>query len=230
MKVRNLIAGVLFCVVPTVSVAQIPTTDVAAIAQMVQQLMVMKRQVQSLQSQYEALTGSSGIGGFLSGSPGILRQNLPENWKNVYADALGGQSGITGPAVSMTDQFKQRINSMPAGQALALIEKKRQRKGAYDRVMAARAYNNQMRELDNMTALTQQINSATSMKEIADLQARIQTAQGTIQAEQVKLQLMAMLQESQDKLLRMQQGEAEENYLVGDALQGGSWNFPDITP
>ncbi|MDC9184887.1 type IV secretion system protein [Escherichia coli] len=47
--------------------------------------------------------------------------------------------------------------------------------------MAQNAYNNEMAELNNIQELTNQIDSTTDMKQIADLQARIQTAQGAIQ-------------------------------------------------
>ncbi|XDJ36617.1 MAG: type IV secretion system protein (plasmid) [Burkholderia sp.] len=72
-----------------------------------------------------------------------------------------------------------------------------------------------MRELNDIQALTDQINKTTTPKQIMDLQARIQTAQGAIQGEQAKLQLMAMAQQAQDKLLKAQQEEALTRYTIG---------------
>lgn len=93
--------------------------------------------------------------------------------------------------------------------------------------MAQQAYNNQMRELEDIQTLTNQIDTTTSQKEIADLQARISTAQGAIQGEQAKLQLMAILQQSQDKVLQQQQQTAVRRYVIGD--QNDSLEAPNLT-
>ncbi|WP_309600366.1 type IV secretion system protein, partial [Klebsiella pneumoniae] len=80
---------------------------------------------------------------------------------------------------------------------------------------AEKAYNNQMQELTDMQELTEQIKTTPDLKSIADLQARIQTSQGAIQGEQAKLNLMNMLQQSQDKLLRAQKERATHNFVFG---------------
>jgi type IV secretion system protein VirB5 len=82
--------------------------------------------------------------------------------------------------------------------------------------MTEQAYDNQMRELNDMQTLTQQIGQATTQKQIEDLQARIQTAQGAIHGEQTKLQLMAMGQQAQQQLLQQQKAVAQKRYLLGD--------------
>ena len=93
--------------------------------------------------------------------------------------------------------------------------------------MAQNAYNNEMAELNNIQELTNQIDSTTDMKQIADLQARIQTAQGAIQGEQTKLQLMAMLQTSQDKILQEQKQYAQKRFVLG--ADGEDLSMPNVT-
>ncbi|KLB47830.1 type IV secretion system protein, partial [Xanthomonas euvesicatoria] len=121
-----------------------------------------------------------------------------------------------GSAQQLLGQFDSQISNMGRGDALTFIRKQMREKGAYDRVMAESAYNNQMRELQDIEALTRQIDRTTSMKQIADLQARIQTSQGAIQGEQAKLHLMSMLQQSQDRILQSQQEKAVRRYTIGE--------------
>ncbi len=114
-------------------------------------------------------------------------------------------------------QFNAEVDDMTPSEAITYMNKKLAEKGAYDRVMAEKAYNNQMQELTDMQELTEQIKTTPDLKSIADLQARIQTSQGAIQGEQAKLNLMNMLQQSQDKLLRAQKERATHNFVLEPA-------------
>jgi len=222
---KSLLASVVvlsFAMLPVVSQAQLITNDPVNLAQNVEQVRQMVAQVEQLKqqlaqqkAQYEALTGNSGLGSLLNGSISDLSGNLPADWKSVYSDAMNSNSSITGSAGQMLSEFDSQIDNMGSGEALNFINQKMREKGAYDRVMAEKAYNNQMRELKDMEALTNQIDSTTDMKQISDLQARIQTASGAIQGENTKLHLMGMLQQSQDKMLQEQKARAQQNYLWG---------------
>src|SRR5260370_10842952 len=195
--------------------AQVVTISPAELTQMATQITTMKAQLQQAQQQYVALTGSSGIGSMLSGDTSLLSGNLPSNWNQVYADAMNSNSSVSGSASSILSSFQGQINGMGRTDALAFINQKLAEKGAADRAMGMQSYNNEMAELNNIHALTDQIDQTTTSKEIMDLQARIQTAQGSIQGEQAKLNLMSMLQQSQDKLLRQQQALAVQRYTIG---------------
>lgn len=92
--------------------------------------------------------------------------------------------------------------------------------------MTEQAYNNQMQELNDMQTLTQQIGQATTQKQIDDLQARIQTAQGSIQGKQTKLRLMAMGQQEQQQSLEQQRDVAQRRYLIGDPTESNQ--APDL--
>lgn len=216
---------------PTLTMAQIPVTDAASIAQrsieLGKQLVEMKSQLEQMRQQYEALTGSSGRGGLLNDSIQQAANNFPTQWGDAYGDG-SGSGRYFDDAEAMLSDLRSKMASMSPSQALDYARQQRQQKGIYDRVMTEQVYNDQMRELANMQELTNQIDTSTSMKEIADLQARIGTAQGTIQAQQQKLQSMAMLQQAQDKILEEQQNEANRQMLYGPAANGGEWQFPDV--
>jgi type IV secretion system protein VirB5 len=194
-----------------------PTCDLTVVTQAMQQIAQLKAQLDQARQQYEAMTGS--IGGYSSMLPtsaSTLRNNLPQNWSQVYSDAMNSSSSVSGSASSILSQFDNQIHGMGRGDALKFIDQKLHEKGAFDRAMTEQAYDNQMRELNDMQSLTQQIGQATTQKQIADLQARIATAQGAIHGEQAKLQLMAMGQQAQEQLLRQQQAIAQKRYLLGD--------------
>ncbi|TXC85486.1 type IV secretion system protein [Paraburkholderia azotifigens] len=205
-----------------------PTCDLTVVTQAMQQIAQLKAQLDQARQQYEAITGS--VGGYSSMLPmsiSSLRGNLPQNWSQVYSDAMNSTSSVSGSASSILSQFDNQIRGMGRGDALKFIDQQLHAKGAYDRAMTEQAYDNQMRELNDMQTLTQQIGQATTQKQIEDLQARIQTAQGAIHGEQAKLQLMAMGQQAQEQLLRQQQAIAQKRYLLGDDSETNT--APDLT-
>ncbi|ELT8232570.1 type IV secretion system protein [Salmonella enterica] len=234
--VKLSVAAALLIFSGTVQVASaaIIVEDPTSIAKEAQQLTEMANQLEQLKQQlatqknmYESLAHATDLGNLLDSSTGNLIGNLPDNWEKVYSDAMNSSSSITGSVDSMMGQFNGQIDDMQPADAIKFINKQMSEKGAYDRVTAEKSYDNEMQELNDMQSLTEQINGTSDVKAIADLQARVQTAQGAIQGEQAKLQLMSMLQDSQDKLLKAQKDRAVHNFVFGtgdDATRSPSIN------
>ncbi|EOM3711875.1 type IV secretion system protein [Escherichia coli O160:H34] len=189
--------------------------DPTGVAKMLDQIEQLKQQLATQKATYESLAKTTDIGNLLGSSTSALAKNLPDDWKKVYSDAMNSTSSVTGDVQSMVGDFNSEIDDMNPSDAIKALNKKLAEKGAYDRVIAEKAYNNQMQELSDMQELTEQISTTKDVKEVADLQARIQTAQGAIQGEQAKLKLMSMLQESQDKLYEAQRDRAVGNFIYG---------------
>ncbi|ENN6236907.1 type IV secretion system protein [Salmonella enterica] len=192
-----------------------PTSLAKTLEEMANQLDQLKQQLATQKATYESLAKTTNIGDLLDTSTSSLANNLPDDWKKVYSDAMNSSSSVTGDVQSMVGDFNSEVDDMNPSDAIKSLNKKLAEKGAYDRVIAEKAYNNQMQELSDMQALTEQISTTKDVKEVADLQARIQTAQGAIQGEQAKLKLMSMLQESQDKLYEAQRERAVGNFIYG---------------
>lgn len=192
-----------------------PTSLAKTLEEMANQLDQLKQQLATQKATYESLAKTTNIGDLLDTSTSSLANNLPDDWKKVYSDAMNSSSSVTGDVQSMVGDFNSEVDDMNPSDAIKALNKKLAEKGAYDRVIAEKAYNNQMQELSDMQALTEQISTTKDVKEVADLQARIQTAQGAIQGEQAKLKLMSMLQESQDKLYEAQRERAVGNFIYG---------------
>jgi type IV secretion system protein VirB5 len=221
---------------PLASRAQVVVTDplgqvqwVQQVTTLSQQLTTLKNQLQTQEAQYRSLTGSTGIGGLIPRDASMLRTNLPSNWAQVYGDVLnGGSSGYNTRTTQIVNAIKSKIDGMGRGEALDYANSQIEAKGATDRAMGEQAYNNEMAELNTIQSLTTQIDATSTPKEIADLQARISTARGAIEAEQTKLNLMASLQQSQDKILQQQQIQAARRYGIGTASDGNT--APNLTP
>ncbi|WP_175983006.1 type IV secretion system protein [Caballeronia zhejiangensis] len=235
-KTRFAVVLALAAGLPFAGRAQVVVTDplgqvqwVQQVATLSQQLTTLKSQLQTQEAQYRSLTGSTGIGGLLPSDASMLRTNLPSNWSQVYGDVLSnGNSGYNARTTQIVNAIKSKIDGMGRGDALDYANSQVEAKGATDRAMGEQAYNNEMAELNNIQSLTSQIDATSTPKEIADLQARISTARGAIEAEQTKLNLMTSLQQSQDKILQQQQIEAARRYGIGTSSDDNT--APNLTP
>jgi type IV secretion system protein VirB5 len=208
MKLKLLVAAALMS--STVS-AQIPTTDVANLAQQVaaqletmmqwkNQYDQMTEQIDQAKQQYESLTGSRNLGKIMNDP--ALRDYLPDDWQGVY-DAVrkGGYSGLSGRAQTIYDGNKafdackvytlsdQRISC----EAMAV-------KGSQDKAFALDAYDKAKSRLNQIDQLMSKINTTSDPKAIAELQARIASEQAMIHNEQTKLQMYQMVAAAEDRL------------------------------
>ncbi|HFW1078914.1 TPA: type IV secretion system protein [Salmonella enterica subsp. enterica serovar Saintpaul] len=203
-----------------------PTSLAKTLEEMANQLDQLKQQLATQKATYESLAKTTNIGDLLDTSTSSLANNLPDDWQKVYSDAMNSSSSVTGSVNSMMNKVNNEIDDLSPADALKLMNQRLSEKGAYDRVVAEKAYNNQMQELNDMQALTDQISTTKDVKEVADLQARIQTAQGAIQGEQAKLNLMSMLQDAQDKIYEQQRERAvrRNNYGINNEINPAPMN------
>lgn len=184
--------------------AQIPVTDGASIAQQVaaqvetiakwkMQYDQMMDQINQAKQQYEALTGSRGLGNILNDP--ALRDYLPGDWQAVYdAVKTGGYAGLTGTALTVYEQnkvFDSCAHIVSSEQRTAC--EARAVKPAQDKGFALDAYNAAKSRINQIDQLMAKINDTSDPKAIAELQARIAAEQSNIQNEQTKLQLYAMV-------------------------------------
>lgn len=210
------------CMASSASFAQIPvtvTSDVPGlgfhiedIAKYVEQIEQMKAQVQQLEQTYNSLNGTRGIGQLFQ-NPN-LQSMLPSDWQNVYSSVQGGgYSGISGSVQQIIQQEQSRMGGTQASGRQAVQDRQAQI-AAYDKAMGQQAYTAAVQRLTNIQGLMGKINTSTDPKAIADLQARIQGEQAAIQNEQTKVQLMAQLQASEDRLTEAQRDQTGQKALA----------------
>jgi type IV secretion system protein VirB5 len=185
---------------PTNAIAGgIPVIDVAAIAQLIQQVRYwqqqiagMNNQLQQLQTTYASLTGTRGMDSLLPMS-NAQRNYLPPNYAALMSTINGNSVGYAGLSRQvqsamatnavlsnaqldkMTPEMRQAVQD--ARRATALISS-----------MSQMAYQNTSQRFAALQQLITAIRSAGDMKAMQDLQGRVSAEQAMLQNEQTKLQ------------------------------------------
>lgn len=211
----------------------IPVIDVAALTQLLQQMQywlqqiqLMKNQLDQAQQAYRAVTGPRGMQNLLSGS---LRNYLPPDWNQMIGVlnnasatynglAAQVQAAMNANAVLSTDQVaalsaRDRTILVKGRQAAALVQ-----------VMSKTAYENTGQRFGAIQQLINAIGAASDAKAIADLQGRISAEQAMLQNEQTKLQVL--FQTAQAEQWAQQQRVREES-LNGVGRYGAA-NHPSF--
>lgn len=204
--------------------AQIAVTDAASITQSAlnqaqtitqwtMQIQHMVDQIESMEREYEALTGGRGLGTILNDPR--YREYLPTEWQGVYDSVrAGGYSGLSGRAAEIH-------NENQIYDACATLQISEQRlaceaqavKSAQDKAFALDAYDAARDRLGQIDQLMGRINSTQDPKDIAELQGRIAAEQAMIHNEQTKLQMYAMVSEAEDRLQQQRQLEINAKVL-----------------
>lgn len=208
MKKKLLAVAVLMGALQGPAHAQIPTVDIAAIAQMGSQLQQMKQQYEQMRSQYDAFNGSRGMSSLLQNSS--LRKYLPQDWKSVYDQVQQGQySGLSGNigAIKSANSVlsAQQLQGLHSSNAASLDRQRNN--AAVAQGTAEEAYRRTGDRIDYLQSLATQVESAQDPKAVMDLQASIAAEQAMIQNEQIRLQLTAQLVAARDRQEAMRERE-----------------------
>lgn len=195
------------------------------VSQWAEHLQQLKNQLQQQQMMVQSMTGMGSYGGMAPQSLAALRAVLPDDWGNVYDDAMSSGSQFSGSATNIMQSFDGQTAGMSKLEALNYSMQQMRYKGAYDRAMTQNVYNNHMQELTDLQTLTGQIDETQTEKEAADLQNRIQAQDVAIRSEGARLQMMKMMQDAQSKLYEQQQDQAMDEYFVGDTSTDGAPDF-----
>ena len=179
--------------------AQWAVIDVASIRQLIQEVQTMSQQLAVEQNQlaearqeYQAFTGSRGMQGLLSG---VIANYLPTDVPSLDS-VLGGSGGSYGPLAASV-QSALAANAVLSSAALAalspgeraVIEAERD-SVALRQGISQQALANASSRFGDVQQLTAAISTARDPKAIFDLEARISTEQGMLQAERTKLQVL----------------------------------------
>ncbi|NYT79073.1 type IV secretion system protein [Alcaligenaceae bacterium] len=209
---RKIVAGIFTVAVLNMvpAHAQIPVTDTAAItksweghlaeiAKWADQLKAMERQYSQLKSQYDAITGSRGMGQLMNNA---TRQTLPDDFMQSYNRLMTlGRGGVSDGARGIYDVIKklgcanyQDPDAKLSCQASAYAQPEN---AAYinGALGAAQARAQQLQQL------LSQVDGAADMKAAADLANRIAAEQAMLQNEQTLVNLALAQRESQTALI-----------------------------
>lgn len=192
-------ALLLFCGFSPLSHAQIPVTDIGAIAQLLIQVQQIDQQIQTIQNQlaqarqeYQSITGPRGMQNLLSGTN---RNYLPTNWTQMQS-TVNGAGGAYG-ALSTSIQALTLANAVLSPMALNsmspternAIQAQRQ-SAALQQAVSQQALATTSNRFASLQQLISAIPTATDQKGILELQARIAAEEGMLQNEHTKLQML----------------------------------------
>ena len=198
----SLALGQIIMICPA-SATGIPVVDVTAIAeavkqyeQMVEQLKQLEAQLDQAKQQYQSLTGSRNLGGILSED---YTQNVPKNWQETLnAMSDGGKIGQIANSIAQQASQLDEAHFETVAENIRESLRNSLEGAANSQAFNAQIYDNSGNRFGRLKGLMDQINSATDLKSINDLQARIEVENGMLMNELIKLQSMNALVAKRD--------------------------------
>lgn len=206
--------------------AGIPVIDMAAVANLVQQLGAWQQQLSGMQKQYDqlrqsntqlqqtysAMTGTRGMEQLLP-MPNEARNYLPSSYSDLMNTINGASPGYSG--LSSQIQSIMRANSILSSSQMSalspemrqVVEQGRQASAMLSGATQA-AYQNTGQRFSALQQLIDRIGTSQDPKAIQDLQARIQAEQNMLTNEQTKLQ--SLYQSAKAEELAQQQRLREQ--------------------
>lgn len=215
---------------PAVMAQGIPVIDATAILQWGEQFKQMQDQLEQARNIYdEAKRLSDGfnvetnileLGGLLNDRQ--FQQLLPPEYSRT-ADAVNGllQGNIDGIA----ERYDYRENAAASAANSFYQQEVQRRKGEtyQDIAVGEVVYNQASQRLDGLNQLRDRLSSATTPKEVMDLQARLQAESAILQNEVLRMQGLAMIQEARNRVddQRLEERSQLRRDGIRSALEAG---------
>lgn len=233
IKIKAAVLAVAIASAFPVAQAQIPTTDVANIGaravqfgqqmeSMVSQLNELKAQLDQAKMQYAASTGSRGMGSMLNG---LDYNRVPTNWQDTL-DMMNGGNGRYGNISASANNILRSMNGIDPSVfdevdgAYGQLSGSAANQSASYQALQGEQYNNTSARFADLKQLITKIDQAPDEKAISDLNARIGAEQVMLQNEQLKMQALAQIHESQKEL---QQAKLQQAWI-----QNSNSHAPDL--
>lgn len=220
---RAVAIGAALCA-GTAAHAGIPVIDAANLANSVQQVVAWGKQYEQMVSQitqlkqqydqavktYNSVSGIRGMADLVNNRE--LRGYLPGEWQQTMRllSTPGRYEGLSGSVSAIRDAAKIASladtglkDTSTAGRALVAA----QNQAATNRALGEEGYRQASERINSLQTLLDKVNDAPDSKDIMDLQARIAAEQAMLQNENIKLALMAQLQQAQRDMQAQQARE-----------------------
>ena len=208
--IRKLIAAASVTALSSIQIAHaqgIPVLDLANVTQAIATVKQLEREYVTVSDAYQSTIGNRGLGGIFNDAS--LRNYLPDQWQSVYDQVKSGQlNGISGVADSIERQ-EGMVAYTPGQQRLNDTE-------AANKAMAMRAYQASIDRLNNIQQLMQQSNLTQDPAAKADLQNRWAAEISSINADKMRLDLAARLQDAEKDLAQQAAHRDMQQRLNGD--------------
>jgi type IV secretion system protein VirB5 len=219
-----LIGTMLLGAVPQVQ-AQWAVIDNANLTQMIrqvqqaaEQIQLLQQQVQTVMSVYNAISHVTDLGSAVSALGLLGIQNpLPVNPYAVQ-NLLSGRGSITGMSASIGSLFNSNLSSShvytPNGSSYQEgLLSRNATSIAGMQGLAGQLYQSMSQRLPLLAELQARLETATTQKDVDDLQARLLAEQSYIQAQGVQAQSLAMMQVSAYQSRQQEHDEQRQQEL-----------------
>ncbi|WP_454254344.1 type IV secretion system protein [Pseudomonas sp. Marseille-Q8238] len=164
------------------------------IAEMQAQYEQLVQQYQQMQDTHNSMNGSRGMGSLARSDYGYLAGD----WQSVMEEA--DYSAV----LEAAQIFGAEQTGLSMDGDSMRVYQDSQRQNALSLSMSEQGYNQVSARFESLNDLLDRVNGAAELKDIQDLQARIQGEQMLLQNEQNKIALLAQLQASQREVLDQQ--------------------------
>lgn len=185
----------------------IPVIDASTLAQAILTVKQLEQEYVTISDAYQSTVGNRGLGDIFNDAS--LRDYLPDQWQSVYDQVRSGQlNGISGVAQSIEQQ--EGMTAYTAGQQRLNDTE------AANKAMAMRAYQASIDRLNNIQQLMQQSNLTQDPAAKADLQNRWSAEISSINADKMRLDLAARLEDAEKSLAQQAAHRDMQQRLNGD--------------
>jgi len=185
----------------TVSTARQVAFHLEALARYVDQIALLKQQLESAHAQLQALTGTRNLGDILN-NPAI-RRSIPADLQDVYS-RLGSSVGSLNSSVDRIMGEERFASTSDFSVNQASLQSRIERLGATTRAVALQANEGLQLRMEQLDVLQAEINRTQDPMAIGELQARIQIELGNIQIDQARLQVVQQMNEAEKQLIEAQ--------------------------
>lgn len=182
----------------------IAVIDRTAILRWANQLQAMRQQFDALNKQIEQaeqlhgslnkITDMGDVASLLNRPE--IRNALPDNFASVNQLLQGGASGQLGEKAA-NNSADNSLYQTPAEDFYSQELTRVQKRNAGQISLGEQIYDIATKRMDGLEQLRKQISSASQAKDIADLQARIQTETAFLQTDFLRMQGLQMIQQAQ---------------------------------
>jgi type IV secretion system protein VirB5 len=210
MRARTLF-GLALALLSSEAHAQLAVVDSTNAVNFMVSIEKLQAQVETLEATYRALSGARGLANALNNPE--LRQYLPADWARVYDSATnGGYEGISGTLRAIGNAERLR-GTGSVDEQIQRVMARSANAAATDKAVGVQAFAGTRGRLTQIESLMELAATTRDQKAILEVQARIASEQAAIQVETTKLQLIAMLQRAEERLIAEQKAALARKIL-----------------
>ena len=201
-------------VVDGASIADRAIKHAETIANYIEQMAILKSQLENQKRQLESITGARNLGQILD-NPAI-RTALPADAREILQASRSGGSGLS-RLVARISQEERLTGSYETDRRN--LAARTERLALHSQALLQQTQTSTTARMDQVDQLQAQINLTQDPKAIADLQARLLVEQANIQVDQTRAEMLTQQLEAEHLLILQQAEKLADSSFSIDAIR-----------